>query len=143
MSLIYRTGAFFFYFGVASAILSGLFIAVFTGLSVASGGFIPGIVYSYARIFAFSTLAGALISLVSVKVVSAIYPNLSQAISISFLLTNFLPVYAPTAAAITQTISLLPLRPEVIAGLSSFMHGFIAFTLIYYVMAKAGLLPTI
>jgi hypothetical protein len=141
VSLVYRAGAFFFYFGIASAIFSGLFIAVFLGLSASSGVPIPDLVYSYARLFAFSALVSALISLVSAKVVSAVFPSLSQAISVTFLLTNFLPVYTPTATAVTQTIMLLPLRPEVTAGLATFMHGFIAFTLIYYILVKAGFLP--
>jgi len=44
VSLVYRAGAFFFYFGIASAVLSGLFIAVFLGLSASSGVPIPDLV---------------------------------------------------------------------------------------------------
>jgi len=137
MSLIVRVGQFFFYFGIASAVLSLLVIATLASLGVP----LPDLIHGYAKAFAFSTLTGVLVGYLSGRVLGAFVPALSQASRVWFIITHFLPVYAPLATLVTHTIAMLPLRPELVAGLVTVVNGFSAFALLYYLAVQVGAAP--
>jgi hypothetical protein len=100
-----------------------------------------GFIYRFATLFAFSSLTGALLGYLSGKTLGSFIPGLTQAANIWFVLTYFLPVYAPLTTVLTMVLGMLPLPAPVIAGLTSVTHTFIAFTIIYYLAAKIGAVP--
>jgi hypothetical protein len=131
LSLLYRLGAFFFYFGLACAVLSSVFIAVLLGMS-SMGVPVSSVLKSFATLFSFELMLGALIGVVAnralpylqnVPVIGAFMPQTAGSVSTWFFLTTFLPVYAPLATVTTYLIQLAPLPVVVSAGLSASLHA--------------------
>jgi len=137
VSLVVRVGQFLYYFGIVSAVLSLLVIGSLTAL----GAPVHGLLYGFARAFAFGALAGAILGVLSGKLLGAFIPQLSGSIRVWFVVTHFVPVYAPLVALLTQVLSMLPLRPEALAGLLAVVHGFAAFAILYYLAVQAGVAP--
>jgi len=73
LSLLYRIGAFFFYFGFAVTVLSIFVIASLYSLCVSSGVPFPSILSTYATVIGINSLIGTLIALVSYKYAQSIW----------------------------------------------------------------------
>jgi hypothetical protein len=141
MSLLYRAGAFLFYFGIVSAVLAMFFIGVFSAYAYAQGLQIPDVIYNMAKIFAISVVLGGLSGLLAGRVIGAFIPGISQAIGISFILTYFLPIYTSVCGVINTLIYYLPVDGAVKIALASTVYTFSAFALMFYIGVKAGALP--
>jgi hypothetical protein len=141
MSLLYRAGAFLFYFGIVSAILAIFFIGVFSAYAYAQGLRIPDVIYSMAKIFVLSSVIGGLGGLLTGRVIGAFLPGVSQAIGISFILTYFLPIYTSVCGVINTLIYYLPIDNTVKIALASTVYTFSAFALMFYIGVKVGALP--
>ncbi len=98
---------------------------------------IMGLLSRFAVIFSFSSLAGTLVSLF----LKPFIPQFSQVISTWFIITKFIPTYAPLASLLAMVINMLPLPGPVLIGLTSAMYSFIAFAILYYLAAKVGAVP--
>jgi len=147
LSLFVRLGAFFFYMGVVAALLSMLLITVLALLGSIAGPLFSQQAYDllskYATLFALSSATGALLGLLSGKVLGAFIPGISQVAGVGFILTHFLPVYTPLTTIISMTINLLPLPPPVVAGMVSTAYTVVAFALLSYLAYRVGALPAI
>jgi hypothetical protein len=141
MSLLYKSGAFLFYFGIVSAILSIFFIGVFSAYAYAEGLQIPDVIYSMAKIFIISSVLGGLNGLLTGRVIGAFLPGVNQAVGISFVLSYFLPIYTSVCGVINTLIYYLPLDSAVKIALASTVYAFSGFALMFYIGVKVGALP--
>jgi hypothetical protein len=148
MSLIYRAGAFFFYFGLSLALISFAIIVVFGALFASAGLGMPDVLYRYARIFTFTAPISFIIGVLGGQMLRAVggvfgvfMPNVAQLSSLSLILTYFVPTYTAITSAVATTMPLLPVPPAVQMGLASVALGFVAFALLYYFAVKVGAAP--
>ena len=149
MTLLYRIGAFFFYFGIAATILSIFMIATLYSLFASSGIPFPETLSAYARLISINSVAGALLGLVTGKVGDrilqylGIMPNLFPAISTWMIITQFVPAYAGITSAVVMAIDLSPLPPVLKWGLTSTAWTIISASLLYFLLAKVGVAPVL
>jgi uncharacterized membrane protein len=152
VSLVYRLGAFFFYFGLVCAILSSVVIAVLLALG-AYGVPVSGILVSFSTLFVFELVLGTIIAILAgtrissalrdIPLIGAFIPQISGSISTWMFLATFLPVYSPLATVVTYVVMLIPLPIPVQVGLAGSLHVLVAFTLVYYIASKVGAVPVI
>lgn len=150
MSLLYRVGAFFFYFGFAVTILSIFVIASMYSLCVSSGVPFPSILSTYATLIGINSLAGTLIGFVSYRFAQSVWgafgmllPNLFPTISMWIIVTQFIPAYTGITSAVVMAINLLPLPPILKWGLASTAWTIVSASLIYFLLAKLGVAPVL
>lgn len=149
MTLLYRIGAFFFYFGFAVTILSIFVVATLYSLFASSGIPFPEILSAYARLIGINSLIGALLGLLTGKVGDkilqyfGIMPNLFSTISSWMVITQFVPAYTGITSAVVMAINLLPLPPVLKWGLASTAWTVISASLLYFLLAKVGAAPVL
>lgn len=150
MSLLYRVGAFFFYFGFAVTVLSIFVIASLYSLCVSSGVPFPSILSTYATVISINSLIGTLIALVSYKYAQSIWGSYGMLLSSLFatinpwiIITQFIPAFTGITSAVVMTINLLPLPPVLKWGLSSTAWTIVSASLVYFLMAKLGIAPVL
>lgn len=150
MSLLYRVGAFFFYFGFAVTVLSIFVIASLYSLCVSSGVPFPSILSTYATAIGVNSLIGTLIALVSYKYAQSIWgsygmllPSLFATINPWIIITQFIPAFTGITSAVVMAINLLPLPPVLKWGLSSTAWTIVSASLIYFLMTKLGIAPVL
>jgi len=141
MSLFYKFGAFLFYFGIISAVLSVFFIATFSAIAVSRGLEIPSVINDMARMFGLSAVIGGLLGLLSGRILGSFLPSMNQVIGISFILTYFLPIYTSVCGVLGTIIQYLPVDTVVKISLIGIVNSFSAFALIYYIGVKVGAVP--
>jgi hypothetical protein len=152
VSLVYRLGAFFFYFGLVCAILSGVVIAVLLALG-AYGVPVSGILVSFSTLFAFELILGTIIGILTgtrissalqgIPLIGAFIPQIAGSISTWMFLATFLPVYSSLATVVTYVVRLIPLPVPIQVGLAGSLHMLVAFTLVYYIASKVGAVPVL
>jgi hypothetical protein len=143
-TILYRVGAFFFNFGVVVAVLSIILVTTLYAIGSTSqimSQDVMAFLQRFSTLFAFSSMIGALTGYLTGKTIEALIPGIAQAVNIWFIANHFIPVYTPLAASLAMLLSMLPLPTPVIAGLSSIMNSFIAFTIVYYLAARIGVVP--
>jgi hypothetical protein len=152
VSLVYRLGAFFFYFGLVCAILSGVVIAVLLALG-AYGVPVSGILVSFSTLFAFELMLGTIIGILTgsrilsvlhdIPFIGAFIQQIAGSINTWMFLATFLPVYSSLATVVTYVIRLAPLPIPLQVGLAGSLHVLVALTLVYYIASKVGAVPVL
>ena len=150
MSLLYRIGAFFFYFGFAVTILSIFVIASLYSLCASSGVPFPSMLSTYATVIGINSLIGTLIALVSYKYAQSVFgafgmllPNLFPTFGMWIIVTQFVPAYTGITSAVVMAINLLPLPPILKWGLASTAWTIVSASLIYFLLTKLGIAPVL
>jgi hypothetical protein len=136
MSMLYKTGAFFFYFGLAATIISTIALFTLYSLFTSAGSPLPPILADYAKVLAISSITGTLISILTQRIVLSSFSPLSI-----WITTQFTTAYAGITSAVVETISLMPLPPTLKGALAAAATTYVSASIIYFFMAKLGVAP--
>jgi len=136
MSMLYRTGAFFFYFGLAVTVVSTIVLATLYSLFASAGSPLPPILVDYAKVLAISSIIGTFLSILTQTIVLSSFSPLSI-----WITTQFISAYAGITSVVVETINLMPLPPALKGGVAVAATTYVSASVIYFFMAKLGAAP--
>jgi len=136
MSMLYKTGAFFFYFGLAVTIISTIALLALYSLFTSAGSALPPILADYAKVLAITSVIGTLLSILTQRIVLSSFSPLSIWITVQFI-----SAYAGITSVVIETINLMPLLPTLKGALAAAATIYVSASVVYFFMAKLGGAP--
>jgi hypothetical protein len=136
MSMLYKTGAFFYYFGLAVTIVSTIALSALYSLFASAGVALPSILADYAKVLAITSIIGTLLSILTQTIVFSSFSPLSI-----WITTQFTSAYAGITSVVVESINLMPLPPVLKAALATAATIFVSASVVYFFMAKLGIAP--